>query len=190
MLQKSDSGLTKAADMRRRRERARALGLCITCHHTPVAENRSTCSACNVRAKTHVERMRDRRKQYRARMKYASTCEAAGDAAMLRFSYIEATMQFERALERTASPEDEERLCEKIALTICFGSRPDRALEWYERALQSCSITPSLRGRIPYMLAEMPTQYWLASRTRESGPFFDRAREAMNTNGALPRERT
>jgi len=169
---------SKAVAMRRRKEAARAQGCCVICLREEAREGRVSCEPCSERAKRHVANMRNRRREQRRLRGAARSHEAAADIAMSRFSYIEAIMQFERALGETSAPEDEIRLCDKIGDALLRGARPDLATSWFERIVDRCASTDALREKLPTALRVLPHQRWLASRTAEALASCLRAREA------------
>jgi ATP/maltotriose-dependent transcriptional regulator MalT len=109
---------------------------------------------------------------------------------MERFAYIEASVQFERALAESQTVEDEVRLCEKIGHAIFYSARPDLATPWFERALERCQRSDVLRPRVPDILMHLPRQYWLASRTEDALACAERAKMLATSNALVRRANT
>jgi tetratricopeptide (TPR) repeat protein len=146
------------------------------------------CDPCNVAAKARVLRTRERQKERQHNIIAAHAHEAAGDAAMERFAYVEAPAQFEHALAQNCTHEDEARLCEKIGLAIFYSARPDLATPWFERALEQCLATESLNGKVPYIMSYLIRQHWLESRTENDLTYAERARELAICAIGMPQQ--
>jgi len=165
----SKSSSTAAERTDRKRRKALARGLCRCCCKGEVSENRRTCEACNNAAKIRVTRRRERQREQKRVASIARRYEAAGDIAMERFAYIEASVQFERALaEAGNNPETEVRLYEKMG---------NRCFTELVLILRRCgtsgrsrraSNTKNWRTRVPDLLQRLPRQCWLESRTSEA----------------------
>src|SRR5581483_2191707 len=121
--------------MRRRREKALALGLCIACCNNYPVTGRRICVQCNLAAKARVSRARNRLKEKSRLEEALHIHEGAGTAAMDRCAYFEATGHFEKALAQQLTGEDEARLCKKMGYALSYGARPTRARPWFQRAL-------------------------------------------------------
>jgi DNA-binding CsgD family transcriptional regulator len=137
-----------------------------------------------------VYSVRQRQKEQRRLATLARTYETTGDIARDRFVYAEATTQFEHALAQSSTVEDEVRLCEKIGRSIFYSARPDLATPWFERAVESCLSTESLREKAPAIMLPLTTQYWLESRTVDSVICAKRARELAVLSSNTARENT
>jgi len=137
-------------------------------------------------------RMRARKREQQRLDEVARGYEAAGDIAMKRFAYIEATAQFERALAESHSAEDEVRLCEKVGQSLFYGARPDFATAWFERALKLCDEAhfsekhaATARRTSLEILRLLPAQQWLESRTAEALDTSLRARAQAVDEGDI-----
>jgi ATP/maltotriose-dependent transcriptional regulator MalT len=176
--------------LRRRRREARQRGLCIVCFGAQPPVGRATCRQCSSAAAQRVARWRKCQAEQRKVAHSARIDEAAGDLALSRFSYLDAQAQYERALanlrgpsNRPAKPEDDVRLTEKLGLALFYGSRPDLATPWLERAVELRTEVASLRQYLPTALQRLPRQRWLESRTTEALDFCSRAKEVAIQNG-------
>src|SRR5581483_10642525 len=152
---------------RRRREKARALGLCAGCCTQVTTGSKRRCDACNSAAKARVARMRERRKKQHTNAVQVQEYEAKGEAALEPFAYVEAATRFDQALVRSSSAEDEMRLCQKIGRALFYGARPDYATPWIERGLERCTTAGSLPRKL-YLLTRLERQHWLEFRTTEA----------------------
>src|SRR5581483_6253390 len=114
----------------------------------------------------------------------ARECEARGDAALERFSYVEAITRFEQALLRSYTAKDEVRLCEKIGRAIFYSARPDIATIWFERARERCIGDEAMRKRESHLLILLQRQYWLEFRTADALACLERAYELALLNFA------
>src|SRR5581483_6405725 len=162
---------SSAVRWRRRRERARAIGLCSRCCTATPTENKRICDNCNTETKIRVAKMRARKKAQQTGHKRAARArmnETAGDELMDRHrsNWSRAVIRFERALGECTNVQDEQRLCEKIGYALAYGSRPELATPWYERsAKQHIS-----RDR----------QRWFESRTKDALLEFDHMYEMLD----------
>src|SRR5581483_12318674 len=86
--------------MRRRRERARAQGLCSVCCSKKAPETRRICSGCNAAATTRMGRLYERRRRERRVRAEMQAVETVGDNAMARFEYFEASIQYKWVLRQ------------------------------------------------------------------------------------------
>jgi len=176
-------GRSRAIEMRQRMEKARAQGLCIVCRCMPVLGSRSTCNGCSTAAKLRVARIRGYKKEQRLLDETVRSYEAAGDMAISRFAYVEASAQYERALTKIAPlsgvsgesqngallrAQDEARLCEKIGDALFYGARPDFATMWFERAFNLCVSVNQESKNLIRLIAHLSNQCWIESQTQEA----------------------
>ena len=161
-----------AAYKRRRREQARAEGMCIVCCAAAPVGDRTICNDCNASARQRGHRIRKRRKSQRERIARSHTYEAAGDAALERLAYGDAALQYERALRRRSNTEEEILLCEKIGTAVQCTMRPERATPWLERALERRLTSAVLPKHAAHISGHLSKQCWFESRTRDAIPYF------------------
>src|SRR5581483_7667552 len=123
----------------RKREKARAQGLCGVCAIRKPARGRKICATCADAAAMRIARRRKEHKDHRRHALEIARFEEAGDAAMRRRSHLEAATEYEKVLTpRRVTPEDECRICHKIGWALFYGVRPERARSFFERALRFC----------------------------------------------------
>src|SRR5581483_1331805 len=149
---------SRAVEMKRRREDLRARGMCIVCRKRS-SEKRSTCTICSTAAKTRVSARQHRLRHKQERFLSARALEAAGDAAMRQFMYVDAQLLYEQALRHSdVLPLAIERhICRSIAFSLRNGSRPDRATAWFERALTLYPVGDPRAG-VPILLRYLAHQ--------------------------------
>lgn len=137
------------------------------------------CTPCNEDAKARMRRLRRRRAEENAQRKHFLELEAAGDFARARYSYPEAQSRYEDALQ---SPilrmDDARRLSEKYASALFCGYAPEKAREWFERALsayRSTGITADNADAAGTLLLRLSRQYWLNAATISALPLISEA---------------
>src|SRR5581483_2803780 len=171
---------SRAAEIRRRKLDAQARGLCVTCRKNPAPASRVTCLACSTAAK---RRMMVRRAQESRERRYHEESlfyEAAGDSALSRFSYSEASAQFELALGIDRTPVERFNLYDKNARAYLRGDRPERATLWLQKAIEACLEDDSIRHNGPHLLCSLARQCKIESRTSEAIDILDGARQMSN----------
>jgi DNA-binding CsgD family transcriptional regulator/tetratricopeptide (TPR) repeat protein len=126
-----------------------------------------------------MRRLRERRTAENTQRKALLEFEAAGDFARARYSYPEALSRYEEALRspilRTG---DARRLSEKYANALFYGHAPEKAREWFERALsayRSAGITAENADAAGTLLLRLSRQYWLNAATVSALPLISEA---------------
>ncbi|HZT34692.1 MAG TPA: hypothetical protein VFA15_02140, partial [Nitrososphaera sp.] len=137
---------------------------------------RRTCHACLASAKLRVGRTRERRKDQRQKLrKY----EVSGAAAVARFAYNDAAIQFEKALAITEGAQSKLYFHLARAKALFYGARPHMATPWFERALELCLQASHLQ--YVYNLRHLARQRWIEQRTTQALPLLERTRELIPT---------
>ena len=139
-------------------------------------DGRRTCHLCIYTAAQRTERNRQRKRTEKQIIMAARTKEAAGDLAMTRFAYVEASVQFEQALQRCTSSDHEADLCTKMAFSFFYGVRPELATPWFERASALYESTHSLV--YSNTLLYLARQRWLELQIPKGLEYIQRARES------------
>src|SRR5581483_9106391 len=154
---------------RKKREKARVLGMCIVCCSRLPENGLSTCPRCIASAKIRVQRVRCRRRDQQIALLKARRYEAEGEALLARSRrrWTRAGSRFKKALAICTDYVDKERLCAKIGfVTLSQGARPEKAAQWIERASE----------RNPHYV--QPRLRWFQSRTQEALADFTRLEDA------------
>lgn len=166
-----------ASRMRRKRERARVLALCITCFVNRVCPGRSVCPQCNLRAKERIYRRRKARYHDADQTGGTRALEVAGDLAAKRYDYDDARRYYaELARSASSGATYLGRIAEKLANATYLGDFPHRATNWFEVALQNAiNLRDSEHASI--VLLRIARQHWLDSETQSAIPIIERAIE-------------
>lgn len=163
----------------RRRRVARAYGRCTVCLRRPALESFTVCLACNESAKVRVRLLRQRRATEKPQRAIVLQLESAGDIAAAHYFYPEALVRYQEALRSTALwPEGERRVAEKYAAALFHSNAPEKAREWFERALQShraAGVGARNAEAAGTLLLRLSRQYWLDAETLSALPLLDEA---------------
>ncbi len=146
------------------------------------------CFDCNEEAKVRMRRLRERRATEKAQRKLVLRLESAGDFAAARYFYPEALGRYEDALRSAALwPEDERRIAEKYGNALFHGHSPEKAGEWFERALHSyraAGITARNAEAAGALLLRLSRQHWLNAATLSTLPIIGEAIQLADISGS------
>ncbi len=182
----SDSSSPNGGRVQRRRELARSRGLCATCCVRKPPDGNTICVECRDAAALRVRRARARAQDRRRSITLERDYEAAGNLALDRYAYPDAASHFERAVGQSQTAADEARLSERVAFALFYGTRPEHARPWLERAFDIYARHDETFPEASRILLRLARQSWLESNTVEG---LGRIREARNLAGATSDKR-
>src|SRR5581483_5054336 len=177
---------SRAAEMREKRARLRAQGLCIRCHKSAARDGRTACETCSTQTKACIVRARRQIKERRHLRETARRYEAAGDEASRRSAFTEAIENFELALKTSSDAKQQAHLCQKIANNLHSSTRPDLATQWYERALERFGSMPGFEIQAARVAVVLPQLCHIECNSFMVQSYFERlslALERMRTVG-------
>lgn len=172
-----------AAYKAEKRQRARVAGLCITCCKRKPKSGRTVCKPCADSATQRKNRREATRRH--AALRYAVDAhERAGDVAREHHFHAAAAQHYQDALHNAdLTPENHDRLSEKLIQALFLSGEPDAANLLYDRLLASYLATPGNGEKAVNIMLKIATQSWLDSKTKEALPICLRAVELAKTIG-------
>jgi len=107
-----------AVYMARKRVRAQAAGLCLTCCKEKPAPDRSICASCNKARHQRLRRSSEYRREYTESQRIIQAHERAGDTLVEHYLYADAIQHYRNALSVQAiSPKERAAISKKLSKT-------------------------------------------------------------------------
>ena len=104
--------------------------------------------------------------------------EGEADTAAERHNFDEAALLYEAILTSSDLPAaDYSRICEKLANALFSGNTPNRAEQWFQRALTSYQGNPESTDSAIRTLLRIARHKWVASRTASQLTLVEHAME-------------